>query len=158
MKQISPGSRISELKPTGSSSTKKCNKCGAKLPPQNAGVLTHWCKPKMSSSTKKRILKPKPIKDPAYLDFIRTKPCICCSAWWNFHGQTTPTEAAHVGDRGLGQKCSDREAIPLCERHHRTGPLAHHKLGKKFWAYHSLDRNAIIAQLNKEYETNGCMG
>jgi predicted nucleic acid binding AN1-type Zn finger protein len=28
-------------------------------------------------------------------------------------------EAHHAGERGLGQKCSDRETIPLCAAHHR---------------------------------------
>lgn len=101
------------------------------------------------------------VKDPKYLDWIRTLPCVVCILPWKLEKsgvaysnvQKTPTEAAHVGDRGLGQKCSDREAIPLCERHHRTGPLAHHVLGKKFWAYHSLERDAIIAQLNKEHDS-----
>lgn len=30
-----------------------------------------------------------------------------------------PVEADHAGARGLGQKCSDRECIPLCSAHHR---------------------------------------
>lgn len=63
-----------------------------------------------------------------------------------------PVEAAHVGERGLGQKSPDREAIPLCSHHHRTGPQAHHVLGKKFWAHHGLDPKAIIAELNKLYD------
>jgi len=66
--------------------------------------------------------------------------------------QTTPTEAAHVGERGLGQKCSDRETIPLCAAHHRTGPESHHVLGKKFWQHHGLDRDEIVAELNRLYE------
>jgi hypothetical protein len=37
--------------------------------------------------------------------------------------------AHHMGARGLGQKCSDLETVPFCERHHRdwhdcTGPFA----------------------------------
>lgn len=30
-----------------------------------------------------------------------------------------PVEADHMGERGLGQKCSDNECGPLCTRHHR---------------------------------------
>lgn len=62
------------------------------------------------------------------------------------------SEAAHVGERGLGQKCSDRETIPLCVEHHRTQPYAHHVLGKKFWAHHGLDKEAIVAELNRLYD------
>lgn len=30
-----------------------------------------------------------------------------------------PMHAHHMGERGLGQKCSDLETVPFCERHHR---------------------------------------
>jgi hypothetical protein len=62
------------------------------------------------------------------------------------------TEAAHVGVRGLGQKSSDRSAIPLCAEHHRLGRDSHHRLGKRFWEHHGLDRDALIAELNRRYE------
>ncbi len=62
------------------------------------------------------------------------------------------TEVAHVGDRGLGQRCPDREAIPLGVPHHRTGKDAHHVLGKNFWSHHGLDRDEVIATLQKLYE------
>jgi len=65
--------------------------------------------------------------------------------------QHTRTEAAHVGDRGLGQKCSDRETIPLCAEHHTQGRDSYHKLGKKFWEHHGLDRFELIARLNAMY-------
>lgn len=67
------------------------------------------------------------------------------------------SEAAHVGLRGLGSKCSDREAIPLCAEHHRIGPDSHHALGRYFWAHYGLDRDAIIKELNRLYdiERNG---
>ncbi len=92
------------------------------------------------------------LKDPAYLDFIRGHQCCACKMWGA--SQSTPTEAAHVGERGLGQKCSDREAIPLCATHHRTGALAQHVLGKKFWAFHGLDRAKLIAQYQERYLVN----
>ena len=66
--------------------------------------------------------------------------------------QLTPTEAAHVGKRGLSQKCSDREAIPLCRNHHTDGPEAVHRIGKIFWQHHAIDRDAIILELNRAFE------
>ncbi len=104
---------------------------------------------------KKKRTKPRRgvLKDPAYLDFIRQQKCCVCLKWGNnIPMQWTPTEAAHVGERGLSQKCSDRKTLPLCERHHRTGPLAAHQLGKKFWEYHSLDRVKLIELYNAQYE------
>lgn len=88
-------------------------------------------------------------KDPAYLAFIRTQACVCCEA--EGRRQLEPTEAAHVGLRGLSQKCSDRETIPLC-RHHRTGFNAHHRLGRKFWEHFELDRGGLIEDFNERYE------
>jgi len=98
-----------------------------------------------------------PVKDPAYLEWITQQQCCACREWpssFRPTSQSTPTEAAHCGTRGLGQKCSDREALPLCERHHRTGPLAHHKLGKKFWSYHGLNREKLIAEYNHRFEAS----
>lgn len=62
------------------------------------------------------------------------------------------TEAAHVGQRGLSQKCSDRETIPLCAFHHRTGPESHHRLGKLFWKHHGLDRYELIRELQSQFD------
>lgn len=101
--------------------------------------------------------------DPAYLVWIRTLACVCClrnqrvldqavPGFFNLN-QASKTEAAHVGPRGLGQKCSDRQTVPLCALdHHRQGPESVHVLGKGFWNYHGLDRDAIIAELNGRYE------
>jgi hypothetical protein len=61
------------------------------------------------------------------------------------------TECAHVGRRGLGQKCSDYESLPLCAVHHRTGRESHHRLGKRFWAFHCLSRVALVTELRRVY-------
>ena len=115
---------------------------------------------KQRTAIKRKRSKPRrgPVKDAAYLDWLRMLPCCVCAAWrvdFATHtqaNQSTPTEAAHVGARGLSQKCNDREALPICERHHRTGPLAQHKLGKKFWIYHGLDQQKLIAEYQKRYD------
>lgn len=88
--------------------------------------------------------------DAEYLRFIRGYPCVICDSAELF--QDTATEAAHVGERGLGQKCSDRETIPLCEYHHRTGPLSHHSMGRHFWFINDLNKAALIAHYNKLYQ------
>lgn len=84
-------------------------------------------------------------EDSAFLAFIRSLPCVICR-------RTFRVEAAHVGQRGLGQKCSDRETIPLCAFHHREGKHAHHRLGKNFWTYWNLDRYGIIAKYQRAYD------
>ncbi len=67
-------------------------------------------------------------------------------------GSPVITEAAHIGDRGMSQKCSDAETIPLCGEHHRTGKDSHHRLGKKFWAHWGIDKKKLLAELQEAYE------
>lgn len=101
-----------------------------------------------------------PERDEKYLAFIRRQPCILCDDAMERRAfvdgvpyrQETHTEAAHAGERGFRQKCSDRETIPLCVRHHRTGKDSHHVLGKRFWGHHDINREAVIAGYNKLYE------
>lgn len=96
-----------------------------------------------------------PARDRAYLAWIRRFGCVAClnstiiapkNPLWD------DIEAAHVGPiRGLGQKCSDYETIPLCEQHHRLGRDSQHRLQKKFFDHHGLDRAALISELNSRY-------
>lgn len=88
--------------------------------------------------------------DREYLAFIASLRCAVCALIRA--PQTTRTEVAHVGERGLGQKCSDRETAPLCCYHHRIGKYAHHKLGKKFWEHWKLDKAILIEELNNAFE------
>src|SRR5689334_22685875 len=83
--------------------------------------------------------------DRAYLAWIRSLPCLICGR--------RPSEAAHLGTRAFGQKCSDRETGPLCDWDHRLGPHSHHVLGKKFWNCHAINRAKLIRHLNERYET-----
>ncbi len=122
----------------------------------------------MRSATKNRTGK-----DPAYLSWLHSLPCVCCEllrlrlieagqADQDSKVQTAKTEAAHIGIHGLSQKCPDREAIPLCgvtthmhgpaDGHHREGLTSAHKLQTKFWAYWGLDRDTLIMALQSKYE------
>lgn len=84
----------------------------------------------------------KPQRNPRYLAWIRTQPCVVC-------GTRRGIEASHTGPHGLGQKSPDTSAIPLCSKHHRTGNDSYHKLGpRKFALVHGLDIPAIVQRLN----------
>jgi len=84
----------------------------------------------------------KPARNPKYLAWIRTQPCLVC-------GSTRWIEAAHTGPHGLGQKSPDTSAVPLCAKHHRTGNDSYHRLGpRKFGEVHNLDLQAIVRRLN----------
>ncbi len=91
------------------------------------------------------------LKDPAYLAFLHTLPC-ACAVIGEDTGCYGPIHAHHAGARGFGRKCSDREAVPLCLGHHLDGPNAVHRLGKKFWKTHGLDRYSLIGELNRVYD------
>ena len=84
----------------------------------------------------------KPARNPRYLAWIRTQPCLVC-------GSTRWIEAAHTGPHGLGQKSPDTSAVPLCAKHHRTENDSYHRLGpRKFGELHNLDLVAIVQRLN----------
>lgn len=84
----------------------------------------------------------KPTRNPKYVAWIRTLPCLVC-------GRTTTIEAAHTGPHGLAQKSPDTSAVPLCARHHRTGRDSYHKLGARcFERHHRLSLPAVVARLN----------
>jgi len=90
--------------------------------------------------------------DPVYCRWIRTQPCVVCSKWGlRMQGYAGFVECAHVGMRGLRQKCDDRETIPLCVWHHRTGPHSVHA-GKGFWSHWKLNRYELIAEFNRRFE------
>jgi hypothetical protein len=55
---------------------------------------------------------PKPMRDAAYLAWVRREMCCACNA-------SGPNEAHHFGPRGMSQKADDYHAVPLCTRCHR---------------------------------------
>ena len=89
-------------------------------------------------------MRPKPVRNPRYLAWVRTHPCVVC-------GASRGIEASHTGPHGLGQKSPDSSVIPLCATHHRTGNDSYHRLGpRKFSQVHSLDIPEIVRRLNRK--------
>ncbi len=85
-----------------------------------------------------------PHRDPKYLNWIRTLPCLVCGSAWRI-------EASHTGPHGMAQKSSDRSCIPLCSRHHRSANDSYHKLGPKaFEEKHGLNLRRIVEDLNSK--------
>ena len=85
--------------------------------------------------------------DELYLAMIRAMPCAIC-------GDNTATEAAHLrvgsindGKRptGMGEKSSDKWAVPLCSKHHRE---QHSMNEREFWASYGIDPFALALHLN----------
>lgn len=89
------------------------------------------------------------ILDSKYLKFITEQPCLITAQMGGVCGGKV--EAHHAGDHGFGQKADDSTAVPLCNFHHLYGPCAVHVLGKRFWKFWELDRDAEIKRLNLLY-------
>jgi len=130
---------------------------------RNTFQQTEARRPIQRSPIRRKPRKRQPGDNPAYRAFVRKFACVACFGklvkdfrWMDaiepdvtmWSRQTSPTECAHVGSRGLSQKCPDCESLPLCAiEHHRVGPESHHRLGKRFWAYHGLDRAGLIQEM-----------
>lgn len=106
-------------------------------------------------------------KDPAYRWWIEGQPCICCQQLIQLqymaiaagagpqepYRQQSRTECAHLGVRGLSQKCSDLETLPLCGlEHHREGPHSAHKLQRGFTKHWKFDLPMLFAWYWDRYE------
>ena len=98
---------------------------------------------------RKRRSKPRRgrVLDKLYLEFVATLPCLVCGR--------RPVEVAHLGERGLSQKCDDRKTGPLCHLHHQDSKVGHHgQLGRNWWSFHGLrDRSEIFAVLGEMYKS-----
>jgi hypothetical protein len=81
-----------------------------------------------------------PKRSKAHLAFIRSLPC-CVS------GRTDRVEPADVGRRGMGQKCSDLETIPLNALYHAE----QHRIGlRAFCRTYDLNLAELVAMLTEK--------
>lgn len=89
-----------------------------------------------------------PARNPKYLAWIRTLPCLVC--------ERTPCHAAHTGsDGGTAQKPSDYSAVPLCADHHVVAVGAYHnsRIGKlEFERRHGISFEVEVQRLNAIWE------
>ena len=81
-----------------------------------------------------------PPRSKAHLAFIRSLPCVVCK-------RTRNVEAAHApGSRGMAQKRSDFETLPLCRLHHQE----QHRIGwTQFIRSYELDVQWWLEQLRE---------
>lgn len=97
--------------------------------------------------------KPQRIRDPNYLAYIRTQPCLLaaetpctCGGWVDTVTKGYRIEAAHVRSRGAGG--GDDQVVPLCSRHHAEA----HRIGHKSFAKrHGLDLARMAKAIRKDY-------
>lgn len=89
-----------------------------------------------------------PVRDRAYLEYLKTQPCILTGF------RATDSEAvdpAHIGQAGMGMKSGDDEALPirhsLHARMHNTGEMEIISRNMPYW----LLREAFRAYAREQY-------
>jgi len=97
------------------------------------------------------LTKELPERDGAYLDFIRSKPCLICKR---------PFSTAHhqpeKGKGTMGGKTSDYRSVHLCFDHHNGDgtelqPGSYATLSWGLYKRYNIDVEEVILQLNMEY-------
>lgn len=79
------------------------------LPPLSGPIVV-----RVAGAAARAIPRPRrPARDGAYLDYVRSWACTSC-------GAPPPSEAHHVGPRGVSQKTDDYRTVPLCHACHRS--------------------------------------
>ena len=82
--------------------------------------------------------KPRTPRNAKYLDWVGTLACSVPNCG-------RKGEPHHEGTGGMGLKCSDYRAIPLCREHHTH----YHMAGKRsFWEFWGVNPENIIKRLN----------
>jgi hypothetical protein len=98
-----------------------------------------WSRPAplIAKITGERIDDKGPQRNGAWLDRIRSLPCLCCG-----HGrQQHPTRAHHpkgLFPRTMGVRISDLLCLPLCDYHHTDAPGALHRSGDELHWWRSM--------------------
>lgn len=100
--------------------------------------------------------KVKKIRDRAYLEFVRSLPCIICGK--------VGVEAHHQAEKGhgtTGGKPGDERVLPVCVYHHSFGgtkqyPGSIHGPGKltgwSFWEFHGVDIERYMKRIQAAFE------
>ena len=89
------------------------------------------------------------LRDRAYLDWLRTQPCIVTGLR---DPKTRQVDPAHIGTAGKGNKSPDNEALPLLPELHREG---HQKGEMTMFRWRLPDdvlRDALRALAREQYE------
>ena len=88
------------------------------------------------------------IRDRAYLDSFKGRPCMIC-------GATDTTVAAHIrkgGDGGMGLKPSDNLVMPLCYAHHMEQSRAEESFWRKYCGWRIERARAEAMELYEEWK------
>ena len=107
-----------------------CNRMGvAKIAESSRPALTFTLSGRLSARTREKLKLPsnpqksaknqmsKPVRSEEHKAFIRSLPCIVCATCGRLNSRNI--DPCHTpGSRGMGQKRSDLDTIPMCRTHH----------------------------------------
>ena len=94
-------------------------------------------------------------RDPAYLTFLRAKPCCLCGG---------KSEACHIRSSsmdhdkphtGMGTKPDDKWSVPMCRSCHMT---QHSGNELQFWNDRGIDPFALAMRYYAQYQASGKVG
>jgi len=88
------------------------------------------------------------IRDPDYLDFIRSEPCVF--GGFGCLGDVVPAHQ-NLGYGMTAGKIHDRWTLPLCMGHHTIFTNAEHRGSKTFWENTNLDPASLVVEYNMKY-------
>jgi hypothetical protein len=96
-----------------------------------------------ADARKRRVERAKAKRDPAYVSWVKCRPCHVCGVYGvEFHHWPPRSKPGW----------SDRSGMPLCAEHHR-GKDGYHLLGRKgFERVWGLELGAVVAEYRLMYE------
>lgn len=96
-------------------------------------------------ATGQRLVKKGPSRSAAWLDHIRSLPCLCCPIGRQ-EGRSRAHHPRGLFPRTMGVRVSDLLCLPLCDAHHTSGPDALHRNGDelRWWQARGVDPYGCI--------------
>lgn len=87
-------------------------------------------------------LKRKNEKDLKYRKFIESLPCMVPGCMECREGYVAAHHCRNLGGGGIGLKPSDFDAVPLCDKHHKS-------VHQKGWSVLNLDTEYLLICINR---------
>lgn len=103
---------------------------------------------------KKKPRRRKVTKDgKAYMGWVASLPC----SVQNLHckGRVTVHHCSGHEWRGMGQKASDFDTIPLCEGHHLSGTFSIESMGRRAWEKEHGSQHQHLAKTKQKWKMKG---
>ena len=103
-----------------------------------------------------KVPKPKVVKDPKYLAYVRTLQCWAFMRGEGRHcnyafGRSGPDGTRLTEPNHLRTRSDDSCVIPLCPGHHRTNTVSWHNGEETFCGHHRTSKEDLIREAEALY-------